>query len=318
KTDISQMRDKLKSNAYQGLGMPSSAATTATATGAAGTVSSEGAGVLSSEAPGAASAEPETMSSILKNNASQYLQSKVYNKLGVPMPQAASAQAASSQATVAGAAPPLAPPINASAAAPDYAALQAQNQQLQSQLLAAQQQLQNSVQNGSLSQSAIAQAASQYGLTPELAQYAMSAAPSTLPMAMAALPSGMPGATQAVGNVAGHLRPPMPPAAPVKFELEGVKPSPTGINLRVVLRNQKGTTLNLPGHTTAVVRTTGMKDQEVKVSFPGKSIPPGGELHGTVHVPGHHLSPSSDLYLPELLSRGSEGDVHLTVPISSL
>jgi hypothetical protein len=105
--------------------------------------------------------------------------------------------------------------------------------------------------------------------------------------------------------------------ANVKFELEGVKPVGNTINLKVVLRNQQTVPLNLGNHGTAVIRMNGAPDRQVKVSFAGKSVPPGGVVHGFIRIPGHSLSPASDLYMPKLLP-GESGDVHLTVPISAL
>lgn len=103
----------------------------------------------------------------------------------------------------------------------------------------------------------------------------------------------------------------------VRLELEGVKPSPLDIKLNVVLHNDQKIALSVPSPTTAVINMTGQPQRVVKINFPSKNVPPNGELRGVIKVPGHNLSPSADLYIPNMLpGQGSERDLHLTVPIS--
>jgi hypothetical protein len=101
------------------------------------------------------------------------------------------------------------------------------------------------------------------------------------------------------------------------LELEGVKPSPMDIKLNVVLHNDQKIALAVPSPATAVINMTGQPQRVVKINFASKNVPPNGELHGVIKVPGHNLSPSADLYIPNMLpGQGSERDLHLTVPIS--
>jgi hypothetical protein len=111
----------------------------------------------------------------------------------------------------------------------------------------------------------------------------------------------------------------MSPVEPVKLELVGVQPTPLDIRLKVVIKNAQTTPLKLPSSTKAIVLMNG-KQRMAKVSFPSNVVMPGGQLEGSIRVPGHDLNPSADLWLPELLpGKGAERDLHLTVPtISSL
>jgi tetratricopeptide (TPR) repeat protein len=103
----------------------------------------------------------------------------------------------------------------------------------------------------------------------------------------------------------------------VRLELEGVKPSPLDIKLNVVLRNDQKIALNVSTSTKAIIRMTGEPQRVVKISFPSNNVPPNGVLHGVVRVPGHNLSPSADLFIPDMLpGAGADRDLHLTVPIS--
>ncbi len=118
------------------------------------------------------------------------------------------------------------------------------------------------------------------------------------------------------------LKPPIPTNHPsssgaVRLELEGVKPSPLDIKLNVVLHNDQKIALSVPSPTTAIINMSGQPQRVVKITFPSKNVPPNGELHGVIKVPGHNLSPSADLYIPDMLpGKGTERELHLTVPIS--
>jgi hypothetical protein len=108
------------------------------------------------------------------------------------------------------------------------------------------------------------------------------------------------------------------PAEAVKLELIGVQPTPLDIRLKVLLKNAQTVPLKVPSGTKAVVQMNG-KQRLAKVSFPSGSVPAGGQLQGTIKVSGHDLNPSADLWLPNMLpGTGTERDLHLTVPISSL
>ncbi len=103
----------------------------------------------------------------------------------------------------------------------------------------------------------------------------------------------------------------------VRLELEGVKPSPLDIKLKVVLRNDQKIALNVPSSTRAIIRMRGEPQRVVKITFPAKNVPPNGEMHGVIKVPGHNLSPAADLFIPNMLpGQGIDRDLHLTVPIS--
>ncbi len=103
----------------------------------------------------------------------------------------------------------------------------------------------------------------------------------------------------------------------VRLELEGVKPSPLDIKLKVVLRNDQKIALNVPASTRAIIRMRGEPQRVVKITFPAKNVPPNGEMHGVIKVPGHNLSPAADLFIPNMLpGQGIDRDLHLTVPIS--
>lgn len=144
-----------------------------------------------------------------------------------------------------------------------------------------------------------------------------------LPNSAAALQSyaaSLPPSTQ--NALMAALKPPIPTnhnaaSGAVRLELEGVKPSPLDIKLNVVLHNDQKIALAVPSPTTAVINMTGQPQRVVKINFPSKNVPPNGELRGVIKVPGHNLSPSADLYIPDMLpGQGSERDLHLTVPIS--
>jgi tetratricopeptide (TPR) repeat protein len=144
-----------------------------------------------------------------------------------------------------------------------------------------------------------------------------------LPNSAAALQSyaaNLPPSTQSA--LLAALKPPIQTnknisSGAVRLELEGVKPSPLDIKLNVVLHNDQKIALAVPSPTTAVINMTGQPQRVVKINFPSKNVPPNGELRGVIKVPGHNLSPSADLYIPNMLpGQGSERDLHLTVPIS--
>ncbi|RTL39861.1 MAG: tetratricopeptide repeat protein [Candidatus Melainabacteria bacterium] len=144
-----------------------------------------------------------------------------------------------------------------------------------------------------------------------------------LPNSAAALQSfaaNLPPETQSALQAA--LKPPIPTnhsssSGAVRLELEGVKPSPLDIKLNVVLHNDQKIALAVPSPANAVINMTGQPQRIVKINFPSKNVPPNGEIHGVIKVPGHNLSPSADLYIPNMLpGQGSERDLHLTVPIS--
>ncbi len=105
----------------------------------------------------------------------------------------------------------------------------------------------------------------------------------------------------------------------VRFELEGVVPSRSQIKLKVVLKNDRDFTMELPASIAAKIQMPGKPDQIAKVEFTGKQINAHGEVHGVIKVPGRDLNASADVYLPNFLPPTEQyRDVHLTVPISKL
>ncbi|HEY9760838.1 MAG TPA: tetratricopeptide repeat protein [Oculatellaceae cyanobacterium] len=107
--------------------------------------------------------------------------------------------------------------------------------------------------------------------------------------------------------------------ASVVLELQGFTPTPTGIRLKVVIKNSRTKSLPLPDSAKAVIHMPGQPDKEAKISFTAKEVSPSGIVQGTVKVPGHDLNPAADLVLPNFLpTTFADRDVHLTVPISAL
>jgi tetratricopeptide (TPR) repeat protein len=110
-----------------------------------------------------------------------------------------------------------------------------------------------------------------------------------------------------------------PGGSSVKLELEGVSPTASDIKLKVILKNDQNVPFDVPNGTKAIVRMNGKPQRNAKVSFASKQVPAGGEVHGTIKVPGHDLTPAADVFIPDFLpGAAADRDVHLTVPISSL
>lgn len=110
-----------------------------------------------------------------------------------------------------------------------------------------------------------------------------------------------------------------PGGSTVKLELEGVSPTASDIKLKVILKNDQNVPFDVPNGTKAIVRMNGKPQRNAKVSFASKQVPAGGEVHGTIKVPGHDLTPAADVFIPDFLpGAAADRDVHLTVPISSL
>jgi len=91
-----------------------------------------------------------------------------------------------------------------------------------------------------------------------------------------------------------------PPGRPVLFELLRVHADRSSVRLQVALRNRGPTSISLPGSPTALVRSPGNPDRKVKIRFSGKVVPAGGNLTGTVRVPGNPLSPGATIVLTDL------------------
>jgi len=107
--------------------------------------------------------------------------------------------------------------------------------------------------------------------------------------------------------------------ASVVLELQGYSPTPTGIKLKVVIKNSRTQSLPLPDSARAVIHMPGQADKEARVTFSAKEVFAGGVVQGVIKVPGHDLNPSADLVLPNFLPTAfADRDVHLTVPISAL
>lgn len=135
------------------------------------------------------------------------------------------------------------------------------------------------------------------------------------PQPTSALPPSQPAPEAGLRAVQGTLK----PGGNLRFELEGVVPSWSDIRLKVVLKNDRDTALELPQNVKAVIKMSGQEDRIVNVSFPSRQIPAHGESHGIIRVPGHNLNASADLYLPDFLPPDEPyRHVHLSVPISKL
>lgn len=107
--------------------------------------------------------------------------------------------------------------------------------------------------------------------------------------------------------------------ASVVLELQGYSPTPTGIKLKVVIKNSRTQSLSLPDSARAVIHMPGQADKEARITFSAKEVSAGGIVQGVIKVPGHDLNPSADLVLPNFLPTAfADRDVHLTVPISAL
>lgn len=104
-------------------------------------------------------------------------------------------------------------------------------------------------------------------------------------------------------------------STPVRFELEGVKPSARQMELKVVIRNDQNTALAIPRRPKVSIHT-GNTSTTARASFADASIPPHGEAHGIISVPNRQISPSSDIALVNLLPGNNSQPIHLTTPIS--
>jgi len=226
--------------------------------------------------------------------------------------------------------------------------LEAQNRQLQSQLAAAQQRLNSMQQPGagtgmpeapsiapSMPSNMMLPGNPNLGIPastlPSFPQgYGAGAASSTPSSAALLALAGAPSAASALsglspqtqGEVQAMLRDRIatqPTNGNVRFELEGVKPSAMDIKLNVVLHNDQGVPLYIPPTVKAIIRMNGQPQRTVKLTFPTNAVAANGEVHGSIKVPGHNLSPAADVFIPNLLpATVADRDVHLTVPISYL
>lgn len=230
--------------------------------------------------------------------------------------------------------PPLAPPIQKSTANSQPAHqsqnqklndLEIKNRQLQSQLSQAKQELQE-LKSGNTGETAsptseeaneeITETVEAELENPQGQQSVhnplVSAIDHSAPL-RGAIPSGAPN----MGNANGRER--------VHLELLGVKAARKDIKLKVRLRNEQSTDLMIPSSKKAVIRIAGNEDQLVPIKFPKKKLAAHSVMEGYIKVPGTRLSPAADVFIPELSGKagttgaaGSAGNVHLTVPISSL
>ncbi len=144
----------------------------------------------------------------------------------------------------------------------------------------------------------------------------------TVPAVVSAIPS-VPGMSS-ISGAPPMSRSDLPVAddnsnAAVVFELQGFEPTPTGVKLRVTLRNSRNQPLPVPDDIRAVVHMPGKADRNAKVSFTAKQVQANGEITGLVRISGHDLNPAADLVLADFLpDTFADRDVHLTVPISAL
>lgn len=111
----------------------------------------------------------------------------------------------------------------------------------------------------------------------------------------------------------------IPPKDNVHLELLGVKSQGKNIRLKVRLRNEQDTALEISRKQKAIVRLNGVPDKQVKVKFPKRTLKAHSIMEGYIHVPGSRLNPLADVFIPEIAGAGEvKQSVHLTVPISSL
>lgn len=173
-----------------------------------------------------------------------------------------------------------------------------QNRMLATQLQQTQQQLQQ-LQQGQLPQAA-----------PPGGDVNALAPPSPAPG------SGFAGPPPSMPQLAGPI-----PMQPVRLELEGISPTAKGVKLKVVLRNDQSIPLPLKSEMQAVIRSGNSPDTNAKAYFHDKQVSAHGSAHGTINVPTRNISPTADLFLPNLLPPTSaQRDVHLTasMPPASL
>lgn len=142
-------------------------------------------------------------------------------------------------------------------------------------------------------------------------------------------PSPLPAGTPTFGPPPSYVPPPANPQGypiqsplpgsppPVRFELESVSHSDKGVQLKVVLKNDQNVPLPLTPAMTGIVRSLGSPDAFVKVNFKDKQVPAHGKVRGTVKIPTAQISPTADLFIPNLLpAPNMQHDVHLTAVMS--
>ncbi len=108
-----------------------------------------------------------------------------------------------------------------------------------------------------------------------------------------------------------------PGPAAVRLELAGAQPKLDGVHLDVILKNDADSPLAMPSRVKAVIKYNNRQSTHVHVAFAGGTVPPHGEIHGTIKVPFDKVDPTADLLIPDLLPEGAGSrDVHLTTSIS--
>lgn len=146
------------------------------------------------------------------------------------------------------------------------------------------------------------------------------AAPNAVPAIAIAPNSSAP--VPGVSPDAVNLMPPPPIGStmmqrPVELQLLGVSHTGADLQIEVSLKNGQDVPFKVPSSTKAVIEVNG-KQQNAKVQFADRVVPPHGELRGTIKVTGHDLSPSADLWIPNVLpGTGSERNLHLSVNMPS-
>lgn len=162
--------------------------------------------------------------------------------------------------------------------------LQTNNQQLQAQLAQANSQLQQLQSRSATAQSLPPQMMPNNSQMPDQA---------TVPQGMA----------QQTGSV--------------RLLLQGVKAAKDDVQLKVLLLNETGKEIKLPGNLKASVRSANQGERQGKASFAGKTVGAGASLSGTIKIAGSNLDPTADVFIPaSSLAVVGLGDLHLTVPIS--
>jgi tetratricopeptide (TPR) repeat protein len=104
----------------------------------------------------------------------------------------------------------------------------------------------------------------------------------------------------------------------VTLELADVKPTSSGIKVKVLLRNQGRTEVKIPANQKIAVRSAGQSDQLLDVKFDSHAVPAGGTVAGNIKIPGHDIDPKADVFLPNFLGDGTQlSDLHLTTATDS-
>jgi hypothetical protein len=122
------------------------------------------------------------------------------------------------------------------------------------------------------------------------------------------LRSALPSASSPAAD--SGLRGPIAGNQPIKFELQQIKPTLKDVQLKVTLRNESNSAVQIPDNLQAVIKYTNLTESNLKVSFDDKSIAPHGVVEGVVRVPFDKVDPSADLVLRNMLPASGQ-ELHI-------